>query len=994
MKATFRKPGASLLLATASALFPLHPLQAEQNEAEGPGLENGPDDPAPSPGSASHETSGSDIVVTGSRIGQNGNNRPIPVTVASSDELLRAAPSSIPDALVRLPVFNQGSTPTNQGRSGGRGNGAPGSFLNLRNLGAIRTLILQDGNRVPGTLYDQTVDTNLLPQLLIKRVEVVTAGTSSVYGSDAVAGVVNFITDTDFTGVKGVAQAGVSKYKDAGSVRAGVAVGTDIGDRGHFIASAEYFERDGIKNALSRPYGKLYAVAAGSGTEARPYALVFDARRSDIAPGGLAVTGPFAGQQFLSDGSLAPFDRGTATTTNNVAIGGDGARVEDQWLTNDYRTAQGFARFDYDLANDLAFYVQARYAETRSFVMSQNFSNTSSATVANPTNRNGSFPIWIYSGNAFLTAQQQAALTASKTSSFALNTAPKELMNAIGIKLDLEAFAATAGLNGRLGVGDLAWDAHYSHGENSTQSTLQNNVNAANFYAALDAVRDPASGAIVCRATLVAPSAFPGCAPLNLLGADRSSQAARDFIFDDTGWTAKNTMDDLGVNLTGTLSEGWAGPIRFALGAQYRHQTLNVTTTVPDPSFNPQGLRLGPAGNSLATSYPTGNLRYFKEVQSGADGQAYIYEGSVEASVPLLLDLPLVESLALNGAYRHARYEVSGNQTFSNTFTANTWKVGLEWQVTDDLRLRATRSRDFRAPTLWELYQTQAISASGVTDPLTNTAGQVNTIRGGNPNLEPEISNNLTIGAVFQPSFLPGFSASFDYFKIKLDNAIDQINGLNPQVQALCLASDGSSPYCDFVVRPISYNSTSPANFPTLIYNVAQNSVITRAEGFDVELNYTTDLWADARLALRGLWSHQSKLTSQDFPGAEELDDAGTVNLPRDKVNVRASLMMGRFGFDVVQRYYSAVKQSGNPAVIWADPKLAAYWQTDINLSLDVGDETGSATIFANVQNLFDNEGPLYQAPAFTSNPGLRYPTVTWADLLGRYVTVGARFRF
>lgn len=981
------------MLVCATALT--HFQVAAQDTVQGGQAEVAADGSVEGPAQGDDASPGGDIVVTGSRIPQNGNNRPIPVTVVSAENLQRTTPSSIPDALVRLPVFNQGgATPTNPGRSNGRGNGTPGSFLNLRNLGAIRTLILQDGNRVPGTLFDQTVDTNMLPQLLIQRVEVVTAGVSSVYGSDAITGVVNFITDKDFSGVKGVVQGGVSKYHDAGSLRAGIAFGTDVGDRGHFIASAEYFERDAIKNTATREFGRLYPLYVGQGTAASPFVLIFDGKQSNVAPGGLVRTGPFAGQQFLSDGSLAPFNVGTPTATNNISIGGDGGRVENLYLTNDFRTTQGFARFDYELTDSIEFYLQGRYAENRAFTISQLYTNVSNATPASPNNASGNFPLFIYSGNAFLSPAQQAALTAAGTTSFALNRINSDLFRRLGLELDLKAGAGTLGFNGNLGLGDLAWDAHYTHGRNEATYTTRNNVNAANFYAAVDAVRDPATGAIVCRATLVTPSAFPGCAPLNILGQDRASQAALDFIFEDTFWTAKNGMDDFGLNLTGTAAEGWAGPIQFALGAQYRHQTLDVTTSVPDPSFNPANLRLGPAGNSLPSSYPSNNLRYFREFQSSADGQADIYEGSVELSVPLLRDLPFVDSLSLNGAYRHARYEVSGNQTFSNTFSANTWKVGLEWAVMDGLRFRATRSRDFRAPTLWELYQTQVISGSGITDALTKTAGQVNTVAGGNPFLEPEISDNLSLGAVFQPSFLPGFSVSFDYFKIRLDNAIGGVNGLNPQVQALCLASDGSSPFCDLVERPISYNSTSPANFPTLVYNVAQNAVGTRAEGFDVEVNYAFDLGAIGNVALRGLWSHQQTLTNQPLPGTTALNSSGTIDLPRDKVNFMANYRLGRFAFDVMQRYYSAVKLTSNPTVIYADPDLPAYWQTDVNLSLDVGDGPQSATVFFNVNNLFNNTGPVYQAAGFTGSPGLRYPNLNYADVIGRYFTAGARFRF
>jgi len=952
---------------------------------------------ASAPETADGAGPGSEIVVTGSRI-QNGNALPTPVTVVSAAQLQTTTPTSIPDALNKLPAFNAGqATPNNSVNSNGRGFGAPGNFLNLRSLGAIRTLILQDGNRVPGTFYDTTVDTNMLPQLLIQRVEVVTGGASSVYGSDAVTGVVNFITDNKFTGAKGVVQGGISKYGDAASVRAGLAVGTKVGDRGHFEVSVEYYKRNGVDDTASRPYGRLYPAVVGSGTAANPYRLILNARQSNAAPGGLAVTGPFAGMQFLSDGSLAPFNKGSATATANAAIGGDGGYVHNEYLLNSLRTAQGFARFDYELTDTIKAYAQARFSSNRSFGASQIYTNISNATPANPTTAAGSYPLWIYSDNAFLTDAQRAALTASGTSSFALNRFDNDLMRQLGLELKEKAGAATLGIDGKL-FGDVAWDAHYTHGENSTRYTSVNNVNSANFYAAADAVRDPASGNIVCRVSLTAPGAFPGCAPLNLFGQGRASAQALDFIFDNTSWRARNSMDDLGLNVTGTAFSWWAGDVKIAVGGEYRRQGLNVTTTVPDTSFKAQYLRLGPNGTSASSSYPASNLAYFKEVQSGANGHENIFEENIEADIPLLKQLPLVQLLTFNGAYRHAKYDATGNGGIDARFKADTWKLGLEWQVIDGIRVRASRSRDFRAPTLWDLYQRQIISASGITDPLTGVAAQANTVAGGNPGLRPEIAKNVTAGVVLTPGFLPGFSLSVDYFDIKINNAIGSVNGLNPILQKLCLSSPGgASPYCALVQRPISYNSTDPANFPTLIYNLAQNIARVEASGFDLEANYALNLdrvGLGGRLTLRGLWTHQPKTTTITIPGAQITNASGTQAVPKDKLNLMANYRVGRFGFDLLERYYSPVHQNANPTLVYDIPNVPAYFQTDLNLSYDFGFAGSDMTAFVNVNNLFNAKGGIFQDPGYTGSIGLRYPTVNYADIIGRYFTVGLRFKF
>ena len=224
------------------------------------------------------------ITVTGTRI--SGTDTPTPVQVQTAVELQAITPASISEGLNKSPIFMGGSTPNNATTgANGRGGNLPGYFLNLRNLGTIRTLVLLDGHRVPGTNYDTTVDTQALPQLLVQRVEVVTGGASAVYGSDAVTGVVNFILDHNFDGLKGLVQGGISEYGDAKSFRAGIAGGEDLLG-GHLIWSLEYRDRDAIPDAAARPLGNQGYSVVGAGTAASPYNLVKNIRQANTAPGG------------------------------------------------------------------------------------------------------------------------------------------------------------------------------------------------------------------------------------------------------------------------------------------------------------------------------------------------------------------------------------------------------------------------------------------------------------------------------------------------------------------------------------------------------------------------------------------------------------------------------------------------------------------------------------------------------------------------------------
>jgi len=954
------------------------------------------------------------VVVTGSRI-RGSEDMATPVVKVPAEQLRATTPGSIPEALDKLPVFMAGSTPNNATTgANGRGGNAPGYFLNLRNLGAIRTLILQDGHRVPGTFFDTTVDTDMLPQMLMQRVEIVTGGAAAVYGSDAVTGVVNFILDRKFDGLKSVVQAGIAGYGDTRSLHLGLAGGTDIGAHGHLIASLEYRLRDGLPDAAARPLGNLGASIVGSGTSYSPYMLVTNIRQSNTAPGGLIVSGPGKGMQFLSDGSLAPFNPGTPTSTTNFSIGGDGGIEHNEYLLPVFATGQGFVDYEHDFGN-VTGHVELRYAQARSYEAGQIFTNINGSGIS--TNGSGAqYPITIYSGNAFLTPAAQAFLfPAGGPTSFQMNRMDNDLMSRLSLDQHTGALVVATGFSGGLGA-DRVWDFNYTHGETRTQLTSRGNVDAARFFAAIDAVRDPATGNIVCNATLTAPGAFPGCVPLNLFGqsgtvvnGSNASQAALDYVGTTTWWVAQNGLDDFSANATGTVLSGWAGPIKMAMGAEYRLASLNVTTSTPDNSFNPQNLRLAPPGTFAVTAasplgnFPPANLAHFKEVQSGAQGSENISEANMELEAPILKGLPGLALLTVNTAARYTEYNVGGIDPVSGIpverrFSASTWKLGAEWLVNDVLRLRATRSRDIRAPTLWDLFQGPLTATSGNLDPVTGASGSINTRNVGNPGLKPEVARNTTIGLVYDSSLLPGLRVSVDYFHIAIDREIAAIAGSNPVVQSLCLASDGSSPYCGLIQRPISYNDTSPLNFPTLYYSQAQNFQRQWTEGVDFEVNYATDLaaWSDlaGTVNLRLLWTHTAFLKTLGLPGSVITDVAGSANapqagLPSEKGALLINYVNGDWSVDLMQRYYGSLRQNPNPTLIYAanTGDLPAWLQTDVNIAYGFGPYTA----FLNISNLFDAQPDIFQVPGYTGSPGMNYPVVPYQDIIGRYFTLGLR---
>src|SRR3569833_1356022 len=357
-------------------------------------------------------------------------------------------------------------------------------------------------------------------------------------------------------------QGGISEYGDARSLNLGAAGGENLAG-GHLIWSVEYRDRAALPDAATRPLGKLGTSSVGAGTTASPYTLVTNIRQSNTAPGGLIVSGPGRGLQFLSDGSLAPFNPGTPTATTNFSIGGDGGIEHNEYLLPVFTTGQAFAYYSHPIGN-AELYLQARYALARSYEAGQIFTNINGSGLST----NGStaqYPITIYSGIAFLTPAAQAALfPAGGPTSFQMNRMDNDLMSRLSLDQHTGALAIGAGLNGTLGD-DRTWDFAYTHGETRTQLTTRNNVNTARFYAALDAVRDPATGSTVCNVTLTAPGAFPGCVPLNLFGqsatvvnGSNASQAALDYVAGNTWWVAHNGLDDFSANVSGTLWQGWS----------------------------------------------------------------------------------------------------------------------------------------------------------------------------------------------------------------------------------------------------------------------------------------------------------------------------------------------------------------------------------------------------------------------------------------------------
>lgn len=937
------------LLATASLLAFAMPLAVHAQET--------------ATGQSPDEEVVKDIIVTGSRIQSAGFEAPTPVSVVDAESLIKTAPASLADGLNQLPAFQNSINGDQQQFTQGNRQ-RTGNYLNLRNLGTQRVLILQDGLRMPPTGTNGGVDVTLIPQLLTKRVDVVTGGASAAYGSDAVSGVVNFVIDKDFDGVKTQAQYGISSRGDKASYRLGAAFGGSLlDDNLHLIGSFEHYHVDSLLKS-ARPSVRESWQSVGAGTVANPFRYVDDVRFGNVSEGGYINNGPLAGRQFADGGTTVAYNPGVPSGNPGTQRGGDGAfiGVDCCTLTPGAKTYQAFGRADYEFSPSVSGYVSAGY----------NWS----------TNRDEPFTglrlgATIYSDNAFLAPSTKAAL--GSTPSFLLykiwGPENKRFTNSTTQKSD--SFTVTTGLQGEFGAG-MKWTLGYVHAKTTFEGLIEDTLNE-NFYAAADAVRDP-SGNIVCRVTLTNPGLYPGCVPINLFGPNSVTEEMHEYITGLSRYKATNKLDSVQATLAGDLFEGWAGPISFAVGAEYRKQSL-LQTTNSDPSTPPTFTGLRGVRSTFGLIFQSQNI-------GTADGSYTVKEGFGELNVPLLKD-SAVGSLSLNGAVRLTDYSTSGSVT--------TWKAGGVWDVTEGVRVRTTLSRDIRAPTLYELFAGRASTSITFSDRLTGQQAISSQITGGNANLKPEVARTFTAGLVLQPSFIPGLHISADFFRIKIDDAIATPYSAF-QIVDLCYASNFTSPVCSQIDRPLGPTNSDPANTPTAIYTLNQNVATLLNSGIDFEVNYRRPV-GPGTMTLRAMATRQLKFEQQNAPGEPVRKFVGTADfndvqfplpLPKWRAALSAGYETDDFSINVQERIVGGYDRSHQFVYVENKVKPVAY--TDLNLTYIVHTQKGREfEFFTTINNLFDKDAPLLPV---TRTPGLTVPTMrNTYDIVGRYITAGVRLR-
>jgi len=970
-----------------------------------------------------------EIQITGSRVIVDDTKSPTPITAVEVDEIAKTTPSDLADALNKLPEIMGGRTPRSQGNASSN-NG--GNVIALRNFGAARTLVMMDGHRIPSSNQDGTVNIDILPEMLVKKVDIVTGGASAIYGSDAVAGVVNYVLNKNFTGFKFKMDTGISKYGDGEEGQIAFAWGRDLFDgKGHFETSARYRAQAMIPIS-ARPYGMngQVWVRGGAGTVANPFVNVPYGRAIGQAQYGNVNCGSACtvnGYTFNEPGVLSPLVHGAVI--GGQESGGDGGYVKYGTFRSAIEMKNWFGRLSYDFSDNVKGYAQVTWAEAG------NNSNWLNQVVSTSAGR----PSTLFANNPFLTPATQTLLGAGITcptagwrclpatppTSAANGTtpaappavpyfsAPSYIWNNIGGEPAINSGriyktqALQKNINSEVGLtgsfGGLDWDAYYSHGDSRLTVTNPNNTSNQKYLASLDAVIAPTgtlaidpntgfrnvnvSGQIVCWVTTQTAyrDLYPGCVPTNIVDPKGPSAASYDYLRQRTSWTLRQKLDNVGASIGGGL---WgiglpAGEIKANLSIDARWATYKMDSdALPTDFVDCTGLRMCLQASTTGSVTP---VLWVQNTNARVDVKNHVYESALEVNIPLLKDLPLAQDVSTDLAGRYTNYSTSGS--------VETWKLGLDWHFNSSIKVRSTLSADIRAPNLNDLYQPVGISSTGFTDILAGntTNGGERLISQGNSTLTPEKARTVTVGVVLTPSFLPEFNFSVDYYQTKMTNALTNINYANTVVQNICLASAPTynNGFCAFADRPLpptDPNYRTAANLATQIYAKPFNAATQKTHGLEAELNYRWEMFS-GKFSLRHLASYQPINETVNIPGTNPTWAVA----PKLRQTTFLSYKNGDWTTSLQNQYMSSLTLVSTPGQVYSDPKIKAYDLVDLTVSKRLESWAG-AEVFFSISNLNNARAPLVGDASGV--PGLFYPTLGLYDDMGRFFTLGIKVGF
>ncbi|MCL1143955.1 TonB-dependent receptor plug domain-containing protein [Shewanella gaetbuli] len=913
------------------------------------------------------------IVTTGSRIARTELSNPTPIMVLDQSDIQKFGTPDLGSMLAELPAI--GSTNTIVGNN--NSNASAGiSSADLRRLGAKRTLVLVDGKRhVAGSPGSSQVDLSTIPSALIERIEIITGGASAIYGSDAVSGVINVIMKKNFEGFEFNASGNTStEGVESGTHSFNIVTGTS-NDNGNVTL---YAGVEKTKQTMSRDLQQLQ----NWGTISNPD----DTGEDDGIPDRLrvpnvgseminkwGVMNPFAGSRFTFDDKGNMKEQCVRDGTNSFAFGQFADGCDTAFYTEDYENIYPEVNrvnigstFNYDLSENVTAFGDVKYTKSE---IKQQFQ---------PGFRFGNIGIDV-ENNAFLSDEARVALGGTGTASMA------KFFDELGNRSAnnrRELFRFVGGFNGIVTASetDLDYELYYVYGETNNVRVTENDLIVDNLSAAIDAVVDPNTGEIVCSDYTAGSVDAAGCVPYNPFGFNQASEEAKDWVSADTTRQDTITQQVIGGNLTFDTAEFanlQGGPIAFATGFEYREESSKSITD-----------ELTKSGALAGAATPDEDAEYD------------VSEVYAEISLPLLSGIAFAEELTLDGAYRYANYSHVDD-------AVDAWKVGLMYAPIDSVRIRATHGSAVRAPNLNEAFSPLSPGFARVSDPCdadnisddpdraancaalgipagweANDNVSIDTLSGGNDELEPEKSTSTTAGIVWSPNFIDDFSITVDYYDIEITDAIIEVSSQDIADNCVDATGGPDALYCGAIDR-------DPTTFDIdLVRSGFLNAAALNTSGIEAEVRYNLDL-ADFDLAgdFKFMVFVNKLLELERFEFQDRPDEinveTGEVGDPEWQLRFATTYTIDdlsiSYGFRYIDRVvtYDVSPGGGSPEDL-SPGYVPSVTTHDLSFNYLIND---SLQVYAGVRNMFDALPPGYTVDA-------QY------DLIGRRVFGGVNVRF
>jgi outer membrane receptor protein involved in Fe transport len=930
-----------------------------------------------------------DIVITGSRIVSPSATAASPLQSIGAAQIQQSGAVNVQDVLLQNPTFGEpGISRTN---SSFATQSAGVATVNLRNLGEDRTLVLVNGRRfVSGVPGSSAVDLNVIPTQFLDRVDVLTGGASAVYGSDAVAGVVNFVYKTKFNGLQVDAQEGISQYGDGNDRQVNVLAGKNFaGGRGNIMLFGGYSKQGTV---LKRD---RFTEAGSTAVDQTNLGLI-TGRDEDLFTPTTLLSGFTPGGRFYAGNSVFTYGSDNVLTDCTTTSCGGYNRSDARYLAVPVERFVFAGRGNYQASDALNFFVEANYAKTRANTVIEPFP-LSSDLVDIPTG--GQIPIETVVGgvtyrNPFVPDAIYNAATDTNGDGLRDIFFDRRLAD-FGprtSRASRDLFRIAGGVNGRFLNDKFNYELYGIYGQTIENQTGSGQFNSLNFTQALNAYRDPATGQIVC-ADPAARAA--GCIPANIYGIGSLASAA-SYIEAPTTLRSKITQTVAGGNVSGKLfSIFGADPVGFSIGAEYRRETSSNVFDL----LTQQGLN----GNNALPS---------------TSGHFDVYEGFAETIVPLLQDRPFFHSLSIRGAVRVSHYSTVGT-TFS-------YNYGGEWSPIQDIRFRVMNARSVRAPNINELFQPpQQDFPTGLSDPCAgitatttgtlatncraapgvsaniaaNGAFTVNqadlqgitSFGGGNPNLQEEKGNSFTAGVVINPRSihaLRNLVLTVDYFNIRIKDAI-----VTTPLQFIlnqCYNQSVQS-FCNLIVRRPAAIGANSAGSLDEVNTSPTNSGGAKTSGIDVAIDWRQRLLG-GDLTLHGAYTHLLTGYSIPLPGSPRDYFAGEIGAPKDKFSITTGYDMGGIGLTLTGTYIG--RSSLDDQITGARPGTNPLYEVSPEFYLDgqIRFRTRNGfEFYVGGDNLLNNQPPFLGDLGSTA--GQATDTSTY-DPLGRRYYAGVRIKF